>query len=281
MDTTPRSSVQTDADFRTPVVIGLLYPGYAAEDDFPLLAARSATPATAALVHTSLGEDAHRVDALLDLGASNRLLDGVRRLAGSNPDSVMWACTSGSFVFGWEGARAQVEAVALASGKPASSTSFAFVAALHAIEAARVTVIATYPRDVADHFVAFLERAGTDVLALHPLGIPTAEQAGHVDRETVLQAAVSGNHQSADAVLLPDTALHTAAFLDELETAVGKPVLTANQVTFWCGLALCGRFQPQEGLGTCFRRPAPPSLGDLACGALPSCSAPPPRSSKS
>ena len=26
-------------------------------------------------------------------------------------DAVVWACTSGSFVFGWEGARAQVEAV--------------------------------------------------------------------------------------------------------------------------------------------------------------------------
>lgn len=271
---------------RGPAVVGLLYPGYAAEDDFFSLAARAAAPAIAEVVHTSVGEDAHRVDALLDLGAPERLAAGVQRLAAARPDAVMWACTSGSFVFGWEGARAQVSALAGAAGVPTSSTSFAFVAALDAIGAARVSVVATYPREVADHFVGFLEAGGVDVLALHPLGIPTAAEAGAVEGKRVLAATVAGDHHAADALVLPDTALHTAGILEELEAAVGKPVLTANQVTFWCGLALAGRLRPQDGLGTCFRRPAPPTLVERACGARPSTTPPPaaapspPRSSK-
>lgn len=281
METKPCSANPADSGSRVPTIVGLLYPGYAAEDDFPLLAAQSATPAAAVVVHTSVGEDAHRVDALLDLGTSERLVDGALRLASAQPDAVLWACTSGSFVFGWEGARAQVAMLVKALGKPAASTSFAFVAALDAIGAGRVAVVATYPRDVADCFVTFLESGGVDVLDLHPLGILTAAEAGVVDRETVIAAAVAGDHASADALLLPDTALHTAGFLDDLEAAVGKPVLTANQVTFWCGLALAGRFQPQEGLGTCFRRPASSSIVDLACGARPSASDPPLRNSKS
>ena len=52
-------------------------------------------------------------------------------LAASHPlDSLMWACTSGSFVFGWEGAHRQVEALAEATGLPTSSTSLAFVSRL-------------------------------------------------------------------------------------------------------------------------------------------------------
>ncbi|MDX1551966.1 MAG: maleate cis-trans isomerase, partial [Marinobacter sp.] len=57
----------------------------------------------------------------------------------------------------------------------------------------------------------------------------------------------------ADALLVPDTALHSVAWLEDLEAAAGKPVLTANQVSFWEGLRLCGRLTPQQGLGTLFR----------------------------
>jgi len=82
--------------------IGFLYPGFSAEDDYPtaqrLLAAgtgRGAGPATASgpaeadpdrsvpelvVVHTEMREDAHRVDALLAIGADDVLAEGVRRL---------------------------------------------------------------------------------------------------------------------------------------------------------------------------------------------------------
>ena len=50
-------------------------------------------------------------------------------------------------------------------------------------------------------------------------------------------------------MLIPDTALHTAAFLPELESRVGKTVLTANQVTLWEALRLAGRLTPQLDLG--------------------------------
>ena len=53
--------------------------------------------------------------------------------------------------------------------------------------------------------------------------------------------------------MIPDTALHSAAWLEDLEAAAGKPVLTANQVSFWEGLRLCGKLTPQSSLGTLFR----------------------------
>jgi len=231
--------------------IGILYPGYSAEDDY-LTAQRLLGPDIAVqLVHTDMRVDAHQVDALLALGSDEVLAAGAAQLCGI--DTLIWACTSGSFVFGWEGAQWQVAALRQAAGVPASSTSFAFTDAAHALGLRRVAVAATYPGDVAERFVEFLARAGIVVVRLSSRGIFTAAEVGTLDREDVLDFAEANDHPQADAVLLPDTALHTVGWLDELETRVGKPVLTANQVSLWQGLRLAGQQPARPGMGTLFR----------------------------
>ena len=194
--------------------VGILYPGYSAEDDYPLAESMLGGPRLP-LVHTLMREDAHRVDALLDIGGDDVLADGVRAL-GEPLSAVVWACTSGSFVFGWDGAAAQVSALGDVAGVPASSTSFAFVDACARLGVTRVAVGATYPDDVAERFVAFLAVAGIEVLSLSAKGIITAAEVGTLPRETVLEFAAAADHPDAQAVLLPDTALHTIGLLDAL-----------------------------------------------------------------
>ena len=61
----------------------------------------------------------------------------------------------------------------------------------------------------------------------------------------------------AQALLIPDTALHTAMWVADLERRAAKPVLTANQVTAWMGLRLAGNTPATPELGTLFTvRPA-------------------------
>ncbi|MEE1928171.1 decarboxylase [Streptomyces sp. TRM 70351] len=242
---------------QNPQAVGFLYPGHSAEDDYPRLEAvlrETGAGLRLPLVHTDIGEDAHRVDALLEMGSAARLADGMRELAGRGAQAVVWACTSASFVFGWEGAHEQVRGLAATAGMPASSTSFAFVHAARALGVERVAVAATYPVDVAEHFVAFLKSAGIEVVALRGSGIITAAEVGTWGRSETLAMAGAGDHADAQAVLLPDTALHTAAYLPGLEEALGKPVLTANQVTVWEGLRLLGRPVTTDRLGALFAR---------------------------
>lgn len=234
----------------TTPTVGILYPGYSAEDDYPLAESLLEGPRLP-LVHTLMREDAHRVDALLDIGGDDVLADGVRTL-GDGLDSVVWACTSGSFVFGWDGATAQVEALGAVAGVPASSTSFAFVDACARLGVTRVAVGATYPDDVAERFVAFLGVAGIEVLSLSAKGIITAAEVGTLPREAVLEFAAAADHPDAQALLLPDTALHTIGLLAALDARVGKPVLTANQVSVWQGLRLAGADAPRPGFGALF-----------------------------
>lgn len=247
-----------------PHTAGFLYPGHSAEDDYPALQQRLGHDVRLPLEHTLMREDAHRVDALRDWGSADLLADGAARLVQRGAQSVVWACTSGSFVWGWDGAREQVEKLGAACGLPSSSTSFAFAHAARALGVRRVAVAATYPDDVAELFAAFLASAGVEVLGTTSRGIITAAEVGTLPRERVLDFAAAAveaeGTRGADAVLMPDTALHTAAWLDELEQRVGRPVLTANQVSAWEGLRLAGHRQEHDGLGSLFRQ-APAGAG--------------------
>lgn len=235
------------------VTIGVLYPGSAAEDDYPLLERILGQDVSLPVILTTVGVDAHEVTALLDLGSSDRLIEGAREVAAFSPDSVMWACTSGSFVFGWDGAHQQAEEIGDELGVPTGSTSIAFAAACRHLGLTRVAIAATYPNDVSRHFAEFLGHTDIEITELVSHDIPTAAMAGRLAHDDVLELAKSNDSSDAQAVLIPDTALHTVAWIDELEEALGKPVLTANQVTAWYGLRLAGQTVTSDRLGTLFR----------------------------
>lgn len=234
------------SDATTTPTVGMIYPGHAAEDEYP--AAAEALGAKLPVTHI-YGTDLHAVPELLDLGSPVRLREGAAALAPHRPQAVMWACTSGSFVYGHDGARAQVADLAAAAGVPASSTSLAFLAALDSLGLSRVAVAASYPDDVAQLFTEFLSDGGADVVAMGSAGIDTAAEVGTLSAEQVLALAAAGDHPDAQAVLVPDTAMHTLALLPQLETQLGKPVLTANQVTIWQGLLLVGHTPTSSVLG--------------------------------
>jgi maleate cis-trans isomerase len=234
--------------------LGFLYPGHSAEDDYPRIEQLLGSDIRLDLVHTDIGEDAHRVDALREMGSAERLTAGVEALRMSGAESVVWACTSGSFVYGWEGAHEQVRGLARAAGLPASSTSFAFVYAAKELGVRRVAVGATYPDDVAALFADFLRAGGVEAAVVRASGIVTAAEVGTWGRDEVLALARSVDGPDIEAVLLPDTALHTAAHLTDLEKELGKPVLTANQVTVWEALRLTDRRVNAPELGALFTK---------------------------
>ncbi|MET9252256.1 aspartate/glutamate racemase family protein [Streptomyces sp. NPDC003717] len=234
--------------------LGFLYPGHSGEDDYPRMEQLLGSDIRVDLVHTDIGEDAHRVDALREMGSPQRLAAGMAELRSAGAEAVVWACTSGSFVHGWEGAQDQVRDLATTAGVPASSTSFAFAHAAAEVGARRVAVGATYPDEVARLFEEFLGAAGLDVVAVVSSGVVTAAEVGRWTESEVLALARAADHPSAEAVLLPDTALHTVAHLPLLEKELGKPVLTANQVTVWEALRLTDRRVNAPELGTLFRR---------------------------
>ncbi len=233
------------------VTVGIIYPDHAAEDEYPAAAELLGVRLPVAHVY---GTDLHAVPELLDLGSPERLAGGAAALAAHHPDAVMWACTSGSFVYGHAGAQQQVDELARVTGVPTSSTSLAFVAALRELGLTRVAVAASYPDDVARLFVDYLAAAGIEIVSMGSAGIVTAAEVGQLQPAQVRELAVARDHPEAEALLVPDTAMRTLAVLPELEQHLGKPVLTANQVTIWHGLRLAGAPPSAPDLGTLFTR---------------------------
>lgn len=236
--------------------IGILYPFHSAEDDYPRMAPMVRPRVAMEVVHTTIAEDAHREDACLATGDVERLLEGARELAPKRVEAAMWACTSGSFVYGLEGAGEQVRPVADYLGVPVSSTSLAFVSALHFLGIRRVAVAASYPRDVTLLLKKFLADAGVETVHLDCLGIITGVEVALLNQEQVTRFVHSNDHADAEAIVVPDTAMHSAGWVADMEEAVGgKPVLTANQVTLWQALRLVdgGPFYVDPSMGSLFR----------------------------
>ncbi|MGH3663077.1 MAG: maleate cis-trans isomerase family protein [Micromonosporaceae bacterium] len=251
--------------------VGFLYPGHASEDDYPLaermLAAALPSPPRLLVEHT-YGTDLHAIAELLDLGSEDKLAEGAARLRAQGAEAVVWACTSGSFVYGLAGASQQAAAVAEAAGAPASSTSFAFVHAARALGVRRVAVAASYPQDVAECFTQFLGDTGLEPVSLTSSGIDTAAEVGQLPEASVIELALANDHPDAEALLVPDTAMRTFGLVEKVEQALGKPVLTANQVTVWEALRLAGAPLRCEGIGALWRadpfRQQTPELSGLA-----------------
>jgi len=221
--------------------LGVLHPGHSAEDDYPRIEQLLGSDIRVDLARTDLGESAPVTPP-----------DGVEQLRLAGAEAIVWACGDEGFTHGWEDAQEQVRSLAVTAGMPASSTPFAFVHAVREIGAGRVAVGTAYPDDVAGLFAGFLRAGGVEVAVLHSAGVASSADVGAWGEAEVFALARAADGPGAEAVVLPDTALHTVGWLDELETRVGKPVLTANQVTVGKGLDLLGPVPQLPGLGTLF-----------------------------
>ncbi|MGC3000149.1 maleate cis-trans isomerase family protein [Streptomyces sp. G35A] len=234
--------------------LGILYPGHFADDDYPRMEQLLGSDIRVDLVHTEIGEDAHRVDALRQMGSPERLATGLQELRLAGAEAVVWASSSGSFVQGFDGAHEQVRGLALAAGLPASSTSFGFVHAAAEIGARRIAIGATYPDDVAALFADFLRAGGLEVAGVLGSRSGTAAEVAALGEDELFALVRAADTPDADALFLPDTALHTVAHIPALEKELGKPVLTANQVTVWEALRLADRRVNAPELGVLFTK---------------------------
>ncbi|EME58556.1 maleate cis-trans isomerase family protein [Amycolatopsis decaplanina] len=242
--------------------IGLLYPTRdCGEDDFLALARKLDPDLTVDFAYVPWGEKIGRVDdldpagkheAVRELGAPDRLSAAAR--FSTPPDVVSWACSSCSFTRGLEGALEQARVLEERLSVPARSTSLAYLSALAHLGAGRVALASVYHRDTTADFADFLAKAGVDTVHSVSADAPSDRALATWDRRRIAELAAAADHAEAEALLIPETALHTTPLLEDLETGLGKPVLTATAVTLWDALRALGTPPIRQGLGKLFTR---------------------------
>lgn len=160
-----------------------------------------------------------------------------------DPDVVVYACTSGSFIRGHEACRrlrADIEASGCRRG---GSTSEFILDALELLGVGKVAVAAPYDDEMTGLLLDFLREAGYDPVSFANLGMTGDPKT--VDPEHVIGLARSADSPAADALLLSCTNLRTFDLIPRLESELGKPVLTSNQVSVWGALFHAGAPMPE------------------------------------
>lgn len=115
---------------------------------------------------------------------------------------------------------------------------------------ARVSLASPYLPEVEQRFREFFDAHGVKVVKSLSLCL----ERGHslVPPEDIRQLAETADDPGAQAIFVGCTGQKLAQHLNAMETLLGKPVLTANQVTSWHALKLMG-LEPQiEGRGRLF-----------------------------
>jgi len=188
------------------------------------------TPFSPAPVSVEMAEVVSDVDAVraatLDLTAIE-------------PQVVAYACTSGSFVNGRAGERRLLEIMRGAGARVAVTTSGALLDALAVLGVERVAVATPYVAEVTARLHDFLAEAEVDVVSSAHLGLDRhIWTVPYARTEELVRQADSPR---AEAVFISCTNLASYDLIAPLEQDLGKPVLTANQVTLWAALRAIGR----------------------------------------
>jgi len=188
------------------------------------------------LPYTTTPVTVEMAKAISDTGAVWR---ATRDVLTPEPKVVAYACTSGSFVYGAAGER-RLAATMVAAGAPtAITTSGAVVDALAELGVRRLALATPYIDSVTGLLGSFLAECGVRVVASHGLGL--LNRIWKVSYREVVQAVCAVDRPEAEAMFISCTNLPTYDVIPHLEHILGKPVLTANQVTMWSALRTMGR----------------------------------------
>ncbi len=171
-----------------------------------------------------------------------------KRLAERGARAVAYGCTSGSYVLGPDGDSAIIGQMEAESGVPATTTSSAVVQALQTLGAESVAVLSPHIDALNERLRAYLEASGFRVAAMVGLNLSCdIESVEPAETREIVASQV--DRPDADAVFISCTGMRTADVISEMETSLGKPVVTANQATLWHvgQLAGVGMNRPERG----------------------------------
>jgi maleate isomerase len=188
--------------------------------------------------------------AMAELVSDTRHLQtATRDVLAVEPEVVAYLCSSGSFVNGVDYERTLVTAIEEAGAKAAVTTSGALAEAITALDVSRMCVITPYDEELTELLRMFLNQLGVTVLRSDYLGLGGG--IWKVNYRTVAERIVAADEPEAQGIFVSCTNLPTYDIIDPLEKMLGKPILTANQLTMW---ACLGRMElPMMGPGRWLR----------------------------
>ena len=171
-------------------------------------------------------------------------------LADSGPDLIVYHCTDSSMREGRAGERTLIDIVQDGTGVETIATSALVIEAFRALGITSVVLLSPYLSN--EVIVRYLQENG--IAVRHDVAL---KLSGHeftaVTPQRWLELAREHMRDDADAVFLSCTNTTQIEAIEDIERALGKPVVNSNQAVLWgCMKRLGAKLGPQPkvpGLG--------------------------------
>ena len=198
-------------------------------------------PEEASLHFTRMGDIdlPYGVEAARRTADSELIESATRTLVKIEPDVVAFACSSASFLQGIDGERRIRHVIKKLGVQNAVTTSGAMVDALNALQIRRVAICTPYGEELGSYLIRYLLASGIETVSVVNMDEPT-DQILSLNDDEVIALAEESARPDAEAIFLACTNLKTVHLISTLETRLGLPVLSANQVTMWSALQAAG-----------------------------------------
>jgi len=191
------------------------------------------------------------LEALIEMEKS--ALRGVEELSTANIHSLAYCCTVSGALRGIEADQEFCRDFEKDWGIPTTSTMLAAVEAMRFLGMKKIVVTSPYEDS---HHVSerqYLAEAGIEAIAMVGMGLKSGKEFSSVPPEEIYRFSLDAWDDSADGLFISCMNFDAIAVADDLEQAIGKPVITSHTVTLWRALALAGVDDPVPGVGRLLR----------------------------
>ena len=203
----------------------------------------------------SIEEDSAKKEDIWEMVNSDRVEELARQLASCEVDVIAFGCTAGSFLGGpgWDEKLAKRISDA-AGGIPATTTPTGLLQALQVTGCRRINMATPYEENVSAEEKVFVESMGVTVENM------TCEQCAldndilRISPQRYAEVVLDMYEKTpdVDGVFISCTNSRTIEIIDVLETKLGIPILSSNQVTLYSALKKIGYRGPVYGYGRLF-----------------------------
>jgi maleate isomerase len=178
----------------------------------------------------------------------NPLTEAAQALSDAKPDLIVFHCTANSMENGLAHEAAIVEIIQQASSCRTITTAQAITDALRQLAIQKLVLISPYIKQTNEHEIQYLSECGFNVIHEHGLALDSDGYIA-VTPEEWINVVRENTRPDAEGYLLSCTNTRTIEVIDELERALGKPVITSNQATLWACLEKLGITYSNKAVG--------------------------------
>ena len=171
-------------------------------------------------------------------------------LPGEKVDCVVYGCTSGTIVSGYDSIKKKINIA-----KPDALVTAPSTAVLNALKkknVKKISIVTPYIKSVNDDVINFFKNNNFKITSNTYFDIKSDVDIGKVDQDQLFEILSKIDHKDAEALFVSCTSLPVLNIIERLEKKLGITVLSSNQALIWETLERIEKNNSIKGYGSLF-----------------------------